>query len=103
HRKMLTTKSQDWIFLRIDLLIAILEVNPNTGVHQEDSKHIENPVEALNQYGAYANEDTAEDDRPEYSPEEYLVIVSFVNLEVAQDKEDHKDVVDRKRILGKIS
>src|SRR5687768_7852508 len=95
HRQILLAEPQDRVFFRIDLFVPVFEIDANTGVDQEDSKNVKQPVKLFDHHCTDEDKNTAEHNRTQDPPKQDLVIIRLVNLEVLQDKQDDKDIVDR--------
>src|SRR5690606_6570850 len=91
------------ILLRLNFFVAIIEVDADTGVHQEDAEDIQDFMELFNEIGSDKNEYAPKNDRPEDTPEKDFVVVRLVHLEILQDEQDHEDVIHRQRVLGQVS
>src|SRR5690606_12388915 len=97
------TETHDGILLRFDLLVAVFEVDPNSGIDQEYPKYIQDPFEAVDQVGAHKDEHAPEYDCSDDAPEQYLMIIFLVDLEGFQDQKDDKNIVDRQCLFSKVS
>ncbi len=81
-RQVSAAELHDRILFRLDLFVAVFEVDTDTGVDQEYSEHIEDPFELVDEQRAHENENGAEYDRSQDSPEECLMVVFFLDLEI---------------------
>ena len=59
-------------------------------------------MKLVNKECTYENEDTAEDNGSENSPEKCFVIVLFFYLEIFQDKKYDKDIINRKSVFSQV-
>ena len=60
-------------------------------------------MEFLDEERSDEDKHSPEDDCAQDPPEQDFVIISLIDLEVFKDKQDNKNVVDRKCILGEVS
>lgn len=102
HRQIFLAEFKDRVFLRFDLLIAVIEVDADPGIDKENPEDIKDFVKLLNEKCANKNKDAPENNGTQNSPEKDLVIVGLVDLEIFKDKEDDKNIIDRQGIFGEV-
>ena len=83
----------DFIFLKINMFFLFIPQKLDAGINQNRAENIQNPVELMDQISAGADKYAAENDRSQNAPEQSAVVVSFFQIEVAENEHDHEKIV----------
>ena len=92
----------DRVVVRIQLFVLVLH-HFDPGVDEEQAKKDHRPEESFQHRGSDRNEGGAEDQRPQYAPEQNAVLILGRNLEVAKDQEKDEYVVYTQRFFNEIT
>ncbi len=92
----------DRIFLRMNLLV-FLKRHFNARKNQERSKDINDPVELLNQRDPCEDKNSTHDECAENSPEQNLMLAQCGYPEVAEDQQEHENVVHAEGLLEQVA
>src|SRR5262249_47292055 len=102
HRYQATEELEHRILVRMDLFIFLCG-HFDAGQDEQGTEDIENPVQPLQQRNASNNEDGAHHECAKNPPEEDFMLVASWHLEVREDQDEDKDVVDAKRLLDQVA
>src|SRR5262249_47687247 len=86
-------QSHHRVLIRLDIGLFLLE-HFQAGINQEAAKNVDNPVEAVEQRGPDKDHRQAHHQRPQHAPEKDAVLVLGGHLEVREDQQEDKEVVD---------
>ena len=86
---------------RIDRLVA-REREPDPGEDEKRPEDVDDEV-VTHQQGAADDEERAKDEGPEDAIEQHAVLVAVRNAEVAEDDDEHEDVVDRQGLFDDVA
>jgi len=102
NRHELSEASHDGVLFGVDLLVFQPQ-HFHAGEGEEDAEDEDHPAEGLQERGASSDEDGAEDERADDAPEEDSVLVLRGDIEVAEDHEEDKDVVDAQGLFHQVA
>src|ERR1051326_2785815 len=71
--------------------------------NQQCAEDVQNPVQPGDQRNAYADHETAHDQRAENTPKQHPMLIDRKSPEVGEDKGDDENVIHRKRESDEIA
>ena len=97
----LAEEADERVALRLDLRLAA-QRQLEGGEDQERAEDVHQPVEAVQQRRARADEDAAHDQRAEHPPEEDAALVERRDPEHGEDQHEDEEVIDAEGLLDQI-
>ncbi len=101
HRQNLLRPPHHRIFLRVHGMVRAEQFE--SGVQQERSEKVENPIEALNQDGPDADHRAAQDERAQHSPKQQAVLIAGIDAKKLEDQQEEKNVVHAERFFNHVA
>jgi hypothetical protein len=84
-------------------LDAMVREHLDAGEQQEGAEHIEDPFEALDERDAKRDHGAAQNHGSQDAPEQHPVLVGGGHREVAEQHDEHEDVVHAQRVLDEVA
>src|SRR5690606_37260272 len=95
-------ENEQWILLRLDFRVSTGQ-HAKSRENQKTTKDIDQPMTAVDQLDAGEDKQNPHHQRTQDAPEQHLVLVFVRHLEVREDHDDDKYVVNAQRLLDQIT
>ena len=79
----------------VDTLVVLMAEHLDTGIDQENTEDPKNPLEPLDDGSTGKDEDTAQDQSAEDTPEKHFVLVFTLDTKEGEEHEENKQVIHR--------
>ncbi len=96
------SKFQHWIPLRIHLFV-VLKSHFDSGIEQENSQYVDDPMKSVDQRHACENENCPEDKSTQNPPEQNFMLISVWNSEVGENHQEHKQIIHAERFFNEVT
>src|ERR1700738_3117266 len=103
NRNIPRDEANDNVLLGFELRYLPAPQHLHTCVDQKCAKKVNNPVETIDQLGADQDHHNPHHQSAQYSPVKHAMLIFQRNLEIRENEQEDKGVIDGKRKLNQVS